>query len=85
MPLAITGCTVSRNNAQVLTNPTSADLNDDMKPTMNIVIAGGNHPVALVLNASYKITGTVTGIDRTFLNMKCVKTGDPARFDKSLG
>lgn len=83
MPLAIANCVVSRNNANVLTNPTSADLYDDMKPTMHIIITGGHVATPLVLNAAYKITGTVSGNARTFLNMKCVSTASPYRFDKS--
>ena len=82
MPLAITGCVVSRNNANVITNPTSADLYDDLKPTMHVIVTGGNVATPLVNNAAYKITGTVDGIDRTFLNMKCKSTNSPYRFDK---
>ena len=83
MPLAITNCVVSRSGANVLTNPTSANLEDDMKPTRHIIITGGNRATPLVNNAAYKITGTVGGIDRTFLNMKCVNTADPARFNQT--
>jgi hypothetical protein len=83
MPLAITNCQVIRNGAVVINNPTSAELYNDMQPTMYITVTGGNPNPPLVNNAAYKITGTVNGIDRTFLNMKCVNTGDPARFDKS--
>ena len=85
MSLSISTCVVTRNNALVFDNPTSADLYDDMAPTMHIKITGGNRASALVLNASYKITGTVNSTARTFLNMKCVETGNTARFDKSLG
>jgi hypothetical protein len=83
MSLAITNCQVLRNGAVVINNPTSADLNDDLKPTMYITVTGGNPNPPLVSNAVYKITGTVNGNNRTFLNMKCVNTGSPARFNKS--
>ena len=82
MPLSITGCVVSRNNANVLTNPTSAELYDDLKASMHIIITGGNVATALVKDAAYKITGTVSGINRTFLQMKCKSTVSPYRFDK---
>jgi hypothetical protein len=80
--MPITNCVVSRSGQNVLTGPTSAELYDDMKPTMHIIITGGVRTQQLVNNASYKITGSVN-VDRTFLNMKCVNTGDPARFDKA--
>lgn len=83
MPNAITGCQVFRNNAVVIANPTSAELNNDMQPTMYITVTGGNPNPALVKNAIYKITGTVNNLARTFPKMKCVNTGDPARFDLS--
>jgi hypothetical protein len=78
---AITNCQVSRNNAVVINNPTSAELYNDMQPQMYITVTGGNPNPALVKNAVYKITGTVATIARTFPKMKCVNTGDPARFD----
>jgi hypothetical protein len=79
--LAITNCQVLRNNGVVINNPTSAELYNDMQPQMYITVTGGNPNPALVKNAVYKITGTVSGIARTFPKMKCVNTGDPARFD----
>lgn len=81
--IAITNCVVSRTGGNIITNPTSATLYDDMKPTMHIIVTGGNRAQPLVNNAVYTITGTVNSNDRTFKNMKCVDTGDPARFNKA--
>ena len=83
MGLSITNCVVTNSGGNVLTNPTSAELNDDMKPTMHIIISGGNRAPPLMKNALYKITGSVSGNNRNFLNMKCVNKDDPAKFDKS--
>jgi hypothetical protein len=77
---AITNCVVSRNNANVITNPTSADVQDDMKPTVTVTVTGGNVATPLVNNAAYKITGTVGVNNRTWLNMKCKSTNSPYSF-----
>lgn len=79
---AITNCVVSKDGANVITNPTSAVLNDDLKPTVNIVITGGTRN-SLNKNTTYKITGNVSGHDRTFLMFKCTDAGDPAKFVKA--
>jgi hypothetical protein len=80
---AIINCVVSRSGANVITAPTTADLNNDMQPTMHIIVTGGVIATPLVDKATYKITGDVGGISRTFLTMKCVNTGNAARFDKA--
>jgi hypothetical protein len=79
---AITNCVVSKDNVNVITNPTGAVLNDDMKPTVNIVITGGTRN-GLKKDTTYKITGRVGNNDRTFLLFKCKDAGDPATFVKA--
>jgi hypothetical protein len=83
--LSITNCVVSFGGAIILNNPTKAELFDDLKPTLNITITGGTKHTPLVKNKAYKITGTVSNLPRTWLNMKCDDTGDPAKFKLSQG
>jgi hypothetical protein len=78
---AITNCVVSKDGVNVITNPTNAVLNDDLKPTVNIAITGGIRN-ALKKDATYRITGNVGGNDRTFSLFKCKDAGDPAKFVK---
>ncbi len=79
---AIANCVVSKDGGNVITNPTSVVLNDDMKPTVNIVITRGTRN-SLRKDATYKITGNVGGQDRTFLLFKCKDAGHPAKFVKA--
>jgi hypothetical protein len=82
MPITLTGCVVSRNNANVITNPTSAAIYDDYQPTMHIIVTGGTVATPLVNNATYKITGQVAGDNRTYLGYVCKSTTSPYRFNK---
>jgi hypothetical protein len=79
---AINNCVVSRNGANVITAPVTAVLNDENTPTMHIIVTGGVIATPLVDKASYKITGDIGVHSRTFPSMKCVNTGNAARFDK---
>jgi hypothetical protein len=76
----ITNCVVSRDNVNVITAPTNAVLNDELKPTENIVVTGGARNGSLTLNAAYTIAGRIGTNDRTFKLFKCKNTGDPAKF-----
>jgi hypothetical protein len=51
---------------------------------MNIVVTGGTRVNDQIKKdfSGYKITGTVSGIERTFPSMKCSVAGDPATFVK---
>jgi len=78
----ITNCVVSSEGVAVLDNPTSADVFNDMTPTVNFTITGGTRHTALVLKKAYKITGTVDTHARTWLLIPCTDTGNPAKFKK---
>jgi hypothetical protein len=81
---AITNCTVTKAGTNVITAPTNATLNDDMKPTMNIVVTGGVRPAGEPKKnvGGYKITGQVNTVDRTFISMTCEDAGNAAKFKK---
>jgi cell division protein FtsI/penicillin-binding protein 2 len=78
---AITNCKVTKGGSDVITNPTSAELTDDLKPTMNIVVKGGTRN-GLSKASGYKITGKVGTTDRNFISMKCTDDGTNAKFVK---
>jgi hypothetical protein len=82
MPLTITDCVVARQNENIITNPTSAELFDQYQPGMHIIVTGGTVAKALVNNAAYKITGKIAGDSRTYLGYVCKSTTSPYRFNK---
>jgi hypothetical protein len=79
----ITNCVVSNAGATVLDNPTEADVFDDHAPELNFKISGGTRHTDLVLKKAYKITGHYGTVDRTWFNIPCTDTGNPAKFKKS--
>jgi hypothetical protein len=82
----ITGCKVTRKvdkaEVDVITSPTSAELNDDGAPTMNIVVTGGTRVADRLKKnfGGYIIKGTVDKIGRDFPLLKCEDASDPAKF-----
>jgi hypothetical protein len=84
----ITDCKVTRkvDNAEVdvITSPTSAELNNDGAPSMNIVVTGGTRVADRLKKnfGGYRIKGTVDKIGRNFPLLKCEAAGDPAKFKK---
>jgi hypothetical protein len=78
----ITNCVVSFAGATVLDNPTDASVFKDLSPELNFTITGGTRHSALVSKKAYKITGNYATRDRTWSNIPCTDTGNPAKFKK---
>jgi hypothetical protein len=77
----MTNCEVKRNGEDVITTPTSAEVIDDHKPTVNIRVTGGTRVADRLKKGfgSYKIKGTVANEERNY-TLKCDDAGDPAKF-----
>jgi hypothetical protein len=85
---SIDNCKVTRKvgneEVDVITSPTSAVLNNDLSPSMNIVVTGGTRVADQLKknNGGYKITGKVGTKEREFRGLKCDDAGNPAKFKK---
>jgi hypothetical protein len=87
---ALTDCVVSRTKDNgktyevVIKNPTSAEIVDEFKTTMHVIVTGGTVTEGGLVNngGGYRIQGKQGKIDRDLPKYICKKTTSPYRFNK---